>query len=69
MFSRELTHAGHIRRFLVSAAGASGWEVREERDSRTVRHVWCSDWHRVERQLTDFHRKIAELESEGWVSA
>jgi len=69
MFSRQLTHAGHVRRFLVNEAGASGWEVREERDSRTVHHVWCSDWHRVERKLIDFNRRIAELEREGWVSA
>jgi hypothetical protein len=48
MFSSELTQDGHTRRLTITRSSA-GWEVREEHDSRVVRTVNCSDWHRVER--------------------
>ena len=36
MFSKELTHGGHVRRFTIRASDGNGWEVREEQDSRVV---------------------------------
>ncbi len=33
MYERSLSYDGHTRRFQIIAAGASGWEVREEQDS------------------------------------
>jgi hypothetical protein len=65
MFAKELTQAGHTRRFVVSEAGG-GWEIREEQDSQVVRRVHYTDWHRVERALSAFTRRVSELESAGW---
>jgi hypothetical protein len=66
MFAKELTQAGHTRRFVISEAGASGWEVRVEQDDRIVRQNCYTDWHRVERALTVLSDQIGELEREGW---
>jgi hypothetical protein len=66
MFTRELRQSGHTRRFVVCEAGAGGWEVREEEDTRLVRHAHYHDWHRVERALAALDRKVAELEDRGW---
>ena len=66
MFSKELTYAGHIRRFTIREASGSGWEVREERGSRVVRRVRYDDWHRVERALFTMRLQVMELEENGW---
>ena len=66
MFAKELTFAGHVRRFVVVAAGPVGWEVREEQDSAVVRRMCYSDWHRVERALREIAAEIDELQSWGW---
>jgi hypothetical protein len=66
MFSQELTHAGHVRRFNITSQGAEGWEMRIEEDSAVVRRQRFTDWHRVERALTLVTREIAELENAGW---
>lgn len=66
MFAKELSHDGHIKRFLVLPAGERGWEVRVEQDSRVVRRVCYTDWHRVERALTLFSLQVSELAREGW---
>ena len=68
MFAKELIHAGHTRRFIVSEAGEVGWEFREEQDSRIVRCVHYTDWHRVERALSAIRRRVSELEDAGWRS-
>jgi hypothetical protein len=65
-FSKQLVQAGHTRRFTVSDASGRGWEVREEQDSRVVRQVWYTDWHRVERALSVITLRVDELEREGW---
>ena len=31
-----------------------GWDVKEEKDSRVVRRIHCTDWHRVERAVAIF---------------
>jgi hypothetical protein len=66
MFKKELTNAGHIRRFTIREAGGHGWEVREEQDSQIVRRVRYDDWHRVERALTTMREQVLELEERGW---
>jgi hypothetical protein len=66
MFTRELTQAGHVRRFSIEPAAGSGWEVREEQDSRVVRRVRYDDWHRVERALLTMREQVMELEENGW---
>jgi hypothetical protein len=66
MFEKELTQAGHTKRFRVSDAGASGWEVLVEQDSRVVRRVCYSDWHRVERAVLLLSLQVSELEQSGW---
>lgn len=68
MFTRELTYAGHVRRFTVREAGGHGWEAREEEDSRLVRHTRYQDWHRVERAISAMLQQVSELESRGWQS-
>ena len=34
MYSRSFQKASHIRKFTITSTGASGWEVRDEQDSR-----------------------------------
>ena len=51
MFTKELTQAGHIVRFVLTDAGWHGWEIRVEEDSAIVSRAHYSDWHRVERAL------------------
>ena len=66
MFAKELTHAGHTRRFTISDAGSAGWEVRVEQDSHVVRRVCYTDWHRVERAVQMMTLQVSELEENGW---
>jgi hypothetical protein len=66
MFTKELRHAGHIRRFTISESGGDGWEVREEQDSQLVRRVQYRDWHRVERARMRIDEQVSELEDRGW---
>ena len=69
MFAKELTHAGHTCRFMVSDHGVNGWEVLVEKDSRIVRRVLYTDWHRVERALSVMSRQVSELVESGWQEA
>ena len=66
MFSKELVHDGHIRRFSVSRAGQEGWEVRVEEDAAVVRRLCYTDWHRVERALDVMTLEVQALERDGW---
>lgn len=66
MFAKELTNAGHIRRFTIRDEGSDGWEVRVEQDSTLVRRVYYTDWHRVERALSSLTREVSDLEDGGW---
>ena len=66
MFAKELVQAGHTRRFVVAETDGTGWEFREEQDSRIVRRVHYTDWHRVERALSSIRRRVSELEDAGW---
>ena len=66
MFTRELTNAGHVRRFEIRSEGAEGWEMRVEEDSAVVRRQRYTDWHRVERAFTRVALEVAELQNAGW---
>jgi hypothetical protein len=66
MFKKELTQAGHVKRFSIREDGGHGWEVREEQDSQVVRKVRYDDWHRVERALLSMREQVLELEEHGW---
>ena len=68
MFIRELTQAGHTRRFTISARGPAGWEVRDVQDERVLKQICYKDWHRVERAVNMFELLIEDLESQGWLS-
>ena len=66
MFTKELHHAGHVRRFTISEAPEEGWEVKEEQDSQLVRHNHYRDWHRVERARMRIDAQVSDLEDRGW---
>ena len=69
MFSRELSFAGHTRRFTVAAMPSDGWEIRVEEDDHLLRRAHYSDWHRVERALTLVEREVSRLQEMGWTAA
>ena len=69
MFSKTLTQSGHVRRFIVQAQHACGWEVRIEQDRQVVRHTRYDDWHRLERALGAIEREVGELLAQGWEPA
>ena len=66
MFSTTLTFHGQSRSFAVEALAASGWEVRVEQNSRIIRRVHYSDWHRVERAVDALRREMRDLQALGW---
>ena len=66
MYAKELTQAGHIRKFSITDKGNAGWEVRDVQDDRVLKQICYTDWHRVERALSMFNLQIDELESKGW---
>jgi hypothetical protein len=65
MFTRQLTLAGHCKRFTISRV-AGGWEVRQEEDSRLVRRIRYDDWHRVERARMRIDAEVLGLKDDGW---
>jgi hypothetical protein len=64
-FDKSLRYLDNTRRFSI-AATASGWEVREERDSQIVRKVEYKDWHRVERARRSIAIQLDDLHKQGW---
>lgn len=69
MYVRMFRKADQTLRFTITTLDGSGWEIREEQDSRLVRRVRYSDWHRVERARLAFSRQAVDLEQSGWVEA
>ena len=67
MYEANLSNAGHTRRFQIKPLEMSGWEVREEEDSRLVSARVYDDWHRVERARTAFRVAVVTLKADGWV--
>lgn len=66
MYARILRKAAHTRRFTVTNSSSSGWEVRDEQDSRLIRSRLYHDWHRVERAKQAFAMEAAGLRDAGW---
>ena len=66
MYLRMFQRAGQTKRFTISDADSSGWEVREEEDSQILRSIRYTDWHRVERARMSFAREAASLADAGW---
>jgi hypothetical protein len=64
-FEKTLRNAEHTRRYSIRTT-SSGWEVREEQDSKVVRQAHYQDWHRVERARLVFVIKFDCLRAEGW---
>ncbi|MGE0040208.1 MAG: hypothetical protein AB7H88_09965 [Vicinamibacterales bacterium] len=62
---KSLKHAGHVRRYSIKPTDA-GWEVREEEDSRVLKQVCYTDWHRVERARRVFALEMRDLRAQGW---
>ena len=69
MFVKQLSQAGHTRRFTIHKSREKGWEVRDEQDNRVLKRVCYTDWHRVERALDLFTEQIDDLERRGWSEA
>jgi len=66
MYARIFHKADQTRRFTITNAGGSGWEVREEQDSRVISSVRYTDWHRVERARMAFASQARNLQLSGW---
>jgi hypothetical protein len=69
MYATVLRRAAHIRRFTITATSSSGWEVRDEEDTRIITSRLYDDWHRVERARLSFAAAEATLRGAGWVDA
>ncbi len=66
MYTTELSHDGHSRRFILGEAPLGGWEIRVEEDQAVVSCVRYTDWHRVERALGAIAQRVSEMEAGGW---
>ena len=66
MFRLSLCRDQDTRRYSISFAGLSGWEVRMEENDTLRRLDLYDDWHRVERALMLFEREATELAAAGW---
>jgi hypothetical protein len=65
MFDKSLRYLEKTRRYSI-APTESGWEVREERDSKVVKKVQYQDWHRVERARRFISLELDDLQKQGW---
>ena len=65
MFSKSLRYLEQTRRYSI-APTESGWEVREERDSKVVKTAHYQDWHRVERARRSIAIELDNLRRQGW---
>jgi hypothetical protein len=62
----QLRRGDSTRTFSISRAPDYGWELAELIDTRTVRRVRVSDWHRVERVRRTFENAMLVLRQSGW---
>ena len=69
MYVRILRNAAHVRQFTIRISTPSGWEVRDEQDSRILRSRLYSDWHRVERAKLTFAFEAIRLRDAGWIES
>jgi hypothetical protein len=66
VFTIALRHDEHIRRYRVTAAQNSGWELTLTEDMKPIGQVHFDDWHRVERALASLQLEVLELTAHGW---
>jgi hypothetical protein len=64
-FDKSLRYLENTRRYSIATTD-TGWEVREERDSKVVRKVHYQDWHRVERARRTIANELDVLQRQGW---
>jgi len=64
-FDKQLKYLDNTRRYSILTID-TGWEVREERDSKVVKQVSYQDWHRVERARRSITIELDKLQSKGW---
>ena len=66
MFAIALRHDDHTRKYRVTPAPKSGWELTLTEDLKPTRHVHFDDWHRVELALATLELEVSELTAKGW---
>jgi hypothetical protein len=66
MYKRTFRKEDQTHRFVITNKGGSGWEVREEQDSRVISRRCYTDWHRVERARMAFTDQALNLQQSGW---
>jgi len=66
MYERALSNSTHHRRFTIRRAPRTGWEIRDEIDTRVLKSVQYEDWHRVERAKAIFALEAMALKDRGW---
>jgi hypothetical protein len=59
VMSREQKTDGQTRRATVTRA-ETGWLFREEDETRLIRQVTYTDWHRVERAIRTFETSLPD---------
>jgi hypothetical protein len=64
-FDKSLRFLERTLRYSIEPT-ESGWEVREERDSKVVKKVHYQDWHRVERARRTIAIELDNLQQQGW---
>jgi hypothetical protein len=69
MFQLSLRLADHVRRYSITPANPSGWEVTLEEDRELRRRDLYEDWHRVERAMALFELEVLQLRASGWALA
>ena len=66
MYKRTFRKEDQTHRFVITNKVGSGWEVREEQDSRVISSRCYTDWHRVERARMAFTDQALNLQQSGW---
>jgi len=66
MFSIALRQNAHTRKYRVTPAAESGWELTMTEDLKPTKHVHFEDWHRVERAVAALQLEVLELTANGW---
>jgi hypothetical protein len=64
-FIKQIKNRDHVRRYSILPT-QSGWEVLQEQDSRVVKQICYTDWHRVERARRAFTLEVSNLRDQGW---
>ena len=66
MYKRTFRKEDQTHRFVITNKGGSGWEVREEQDSRVISSRCYTVWHRVVRARMAFTDQALNLQQSGW---